>query len=74
MKDVVTCDKPRIVGSKLRPADLRMGQPGASNVAPLNTEFIGVEEQTQGTEISKYLEENRTIVISPVATSEKETA
>ena len=51
-----------------------MGQPGASNVAPLWTEFIGSEEQTQGTETSKYLEENRTIVISQVATSEKETA
>ena len=74
MKDVVTCDKPRIGGSNLRPADLRMGQPDASNVAPLNTEFIGVEELTQGTEISKYLEENKTIVISPVATSEKEIA
>ena len=74
MKDVVTCDKPRIGGSNLRPADLRMGQPGTSNVVPLNTEFIGVEEQTQGTEISKYLEEDKTIVISPVATSEQETA
>ena len=74
MKDVVTCDKPRIGGSNLRPADLRMGQPGESNVSPLCTEFIGAEELTQGTEISKYLEENKTTVISQVATSEKETA
>ena len=74
MKDVVTCDKPRIGGSNHRPADLRMGQPGASNVASLYTEYIGIEEQTQGTEISKYLEENKTTVISPVATSEQETA
>ena len=74
MKDVVTCDKPRIGGSNLRPADLRMGQPDASNVASPATEFIGGDEQTQGTEISKYLEENRTTVISRVATSEKETA
>ena len=51
-----------------------MGQPGESNVSSLSTEYIGVEEQTQGTEISKYLEENRTTVISPVATSEQETA
>ena len=57
-----------------------MGQPGESNVSSLCTEFIGAEEQTQGTEISNYLEENKTIIpiyrdsISPVATSEKETA
>ena len=74
MKDVVTDDTPRIGGSNLRPGDLRMGQPAASNVAALSTEFIGTQEQTQGTETSKYLEENRTIVISPVAASEKERA
>jgi hypothetical protein len=74
MKDVVTCDKPRIGGSNLRPADLRMGQPVESNVSTLCTEFIGAEERTRGTEISNYPEENKTIVISPVATSEQETA
>ncbi len=57
-----------------------MGQPDESNVSSLTTEFIGGEELTQGTEISKYLEENKTKVpiyrdtISPVATSEQETA
>ena len=73
-KDVVTCDKPRTGGSNLRPGDFRMGQPGTSNVVPLSTEFIGAEEPTKGTETSKYLEEKKTIVISPVAASEKETA
>ena len=51
-----------------------MGQPGESNVSSLCTEYIGAAEQTQGTEISKYLKEENTIVIFPVATSEKETA
>jgi hypothetical protein len=74
MKDAVTCDKPRIGGSNLRPGDFRMGQPGMSNVIPLCTEYIGTEELTQGTETSKYLEENKTIVISGVAASERERA
>ncbi len=50
-----------------------MGQPNASNVVLLCTEYIGTEEQTQGTETSKYLMENKTIVISGVAASEMET-
>ena len=50
-----------------------MGQPNMSNVILLNTEYIGSEEQTEGTETSKYLVEKKTIVISPVAASEKET-
>ena len=74
MKDAVTGDTPRIGGSNLRPVDFRMGQPGASNVAPLGSEYIAAQELTQGTEISKYLEEEKTIVISGVATSEMETA
>jgi len=74
MKDAVTCDKPRIGGSNLRPGDFRMGQRDASNVVSLCTEFIGAEELTRGTETSKYPEENNTIVISRVAASETETA
>ena len=73
MKDVVTCDKSRIGGSNLRPGNFRMGQPNASNVVLPCTEYIGTEEQTGGTETSKYPVENKTIVISPVAASEKET-
>jgi hypothetical protein len=73
MKDVVTCDKLRIGGSNLRPGDLRMGQPNTGNAVLLYTEFIGIEEQTEGTETSKYLVEEKTIVISRVAASEKET-
>ncbi len=74
MKDAVTGETPRTGGSNLRPGGIRMGQPVQSNVCTLCTEFIGAVELTRGTEISKYPEEKRTIVISPVATSEKETA
>ena len=74
MKDAVTGETPRTGGSNLRPGGIRMGQPVQSNVCTLCTEFIGAAELTRGTEISKYPEEKRTIVISPVATSEKETA
>jgi hypothetical protein len=73
MKDVVTCDKPRIDGSNLRPGDFRMGQPNMSNVVLHHTEYIGMDELTWGTETSKYPVENKTIVISRVAASEKET-
>ena len=34
------------------------------------TEYIGLEERTQRTETSKYLEEEKTIVIPRVAASE----
>ena len=74
MKDVVSCDKPRTGGSNLRPGDLRMEQSVQSNVCKLCTEFIGAEEPTQGTETSKYPEEEKTTVISGVAASEMERA
>ena len=60
MKDAVTCDKPRIGGSNLRPGDFRMGKPVTRNGVTLRTEFIGAEELTRGTEISKYPEEKKT--------------
>jgi hypothetical protein len=80
MKDAVTGDTPRIGGSNHRPGDFRMGQPVQSNVCTLRIEYIDAVELTRGTEISKYPEEKKTITpiyrgsISPVATSEKETA
>lgn len=46
-----------------------MGQPSW-----LKTSYLINQEQTQGTETSKYLEEKKTIVISLVAASEKEIA
>jgi hypothetical protein len=74
MKDVTTCDKPRIGGNSLRPVDLRIGKPVSSNVGTSTTESIGCVKTTQGTETSKYLEEEKTIVISLVVASEKESA
>ena len=57
MKDVASCDKPRIVANEQRPGDFRMGQPNAGNAALLPAEYIGRVERTEGTETSKYLQE-----------------
>ena len=73
MKDATTCEILRIGGNNLRPVGLRMGQPVSSNVGISTTEFIGCVKATQGTETSKYLVEKKTIVISLVVASEKET-
>ena len=72
-KDATTCDMLRIGGNNLRPVDFRMGQPNSSNVELSSTEYIGCKKATQGTETSKYLVEKKTIVISLVVASEKET-
>ncbi len=74
MKDAVTGDTPRWGGSNLIPADFRMGQPFSSNVEKFSSEYIGWAKLTQRTETSKYLEEDKTIVISLVVASERETA
>ena len=64
MKDAITGDTPRWGGNNLVPVDVRMGQPFPSNVGKLSSEFIGWLKLTQGTETSKYLVEEKTIVIS----------
>jgi hypothetical protein len=64
MKDVTTCDKPRIGGNNLVPVDFRMGQPVPSNVGRSTAESIGCMKATRGTETSQYPEEEKTIVIS----------
>jgi hypothetical protein len=73
MKDAITCDKPRIGGNNLIPGDFLMGQPVMSNVMTSSPEYIGCMKTTRGTETSQYPEEEKTIVISLVAASEKET-
>jgi hypothetical protein len=73
MKDATTCDKPRIGGNNLIPGDFRMGQPITSNVVKSAPEFIGCKKTTRGTETSQYPVEEKTIVISLVVASEKET-
>ena len=67
MKDVISCEKLGGDANNLRSQDVRMGQPGILKVyhPPQG------EEQTQGTETSKYLEEEKTIVIAPVVASER---
>ena len=56
MKDVASCDKPRGAASRHRSEDVRMGEPGRSNVRSSLTEFIGQGTRTEGTETSQYLE------------------
>jgi hypothetical protein len=63
-KDAVTSDTPRIGGSNLGPVDFRMEQSVQSNVCTLCAEFIGTEEPTRRTEISKYPEEKKSIEIT----------
>ena len=58
-KDVVSCDKLRVGANDRGPGDFRMGQPGAGNAASLPAEYIGRVERTQGTETSKYLQEEK---------------
>ena len=41
MKDVVSCEKPRVGANNRRPGDFRMGQPVSSYVDTLLTEYIG---------------------------------
>lgn len=72
MKDAATGDTLRWGGSNLVPVDFRMGQPIQSNVWISTPESIGCQKLTQGTETSKYLVEDKTIVISWVVASERE--
>ena len=64
MKDVITDDMLRGGGNNLLSVDFRMGQPASSNVDESIPEYIGCEKLTQGTETSKYLEEEKIIMIS----------
>ena len=73
MKDVVSCDKPRLAAASLT-GDVRMGKPGGSNVPSLPPEYIGRVERTGGSEPSQYPQEEKTTVIPVVAASETGTA
>jgi hypothetical protein len=48
-----------------------MGKPTAGNAAVRRAEYIGADEQTEGSETSQYLEEKKTKVIPPVVASER---
>ena len=53
MKDVVSCEMPRIGANNLRPGDLRMGKPGTGNAVSSLPEYIGQEKLTGRIETSK---------------------
>ena len=53
MKDVVSCDKPRVGANNLKPGDFRMGQPDTGNAVSLLAEYIGRVELTEGSEPSQ---------------------
>ena len=71
MKDVVSCDKPRLGANNRKSEDFRMGEPTSSNVEGLPLEYIEWIETTEGSDTSQYLQEKKTIVILLVAASEK---
>ena len=47
MKDVISCDKPRVGANNLRSGDVRMGQPTWINLQVLLLEYIGLIESTE---------------------------
>lgn len=51
-KDVITCEKHRGAGSKLRSGDVRMGKPNTINLVLSISEYIAYEKGTLGTETS----------------------
>ena len=71
MKDVGSCDKLRGAATQALIRRFPNGETRAGECRPPHTEYIGVLEQTQGTETSKYLEEEKTTVIPLVAASER---
>ncbi len=48
-----------------------MGEPTMGHAIVLQTEFIGLQRQTRGTETSKYPEEEKITMIPSVAASER---
>jgi hypothetical protein len=47
MKDVISCDKPRVGANNLKSGDFRMGQPTQINLWELLPEYIGRIESTE---------------------------
>ena len=74
MKDVASCDKPRLGAHSLQPADLRMGEPACGNARAPRPEHIGPGATTRGTETSQYPEEEKSTEIPLVAASERGSA
>ena len=70
MKDVVSCDKLRVVANTHQSEDFRMGQPSPGNAGLLESEYIGLQGDTGGSETSQYPEEKKSIEIPIVVASE----
>ena len=70
MKDVVACDKPRLVCKQTLIRGFPNGETRHHKVSSL-TEYIGQEKQTRRTETSKYPEEKKSTEIPQVAASER---
>ena len=48
-----------------------MGKPGTGNAVSLESEYIGLQSDTWGSETSQYPEEQKTTVIPQVVASER---
>ena len=73
-KDVGACDKPREAGNQALIRGCPNRETGRDDLPSLPAECIGRVERTQGTETSKYLEEQKKTLIPSVAASERGTA
>ena len=73
-KDVVACDKPREAGKRALIRGRLNEETRPGNPRSPAAEFIGGRERTQGTETSKYLEEQKETSIPSVAASESGTS
>ena len=71
MKDVASCEKPRVGAHNRQSGDVRMGKPSWGHAQLPMPEHIGHEEATWGTETSKYPEEEKSTEIPLVVASER---
>ena len=80
MKDVASCDKPRLGANSLRSGDLRIGKPPSvkADVSQCKGQDFGpgysAGKKTQGSETSQYLEEKKSTEIPLVVAIERGTA
>ena len=70
MKDVASCDKLRGAAHRRYIRRSPNGETHLSKPQVHPTQYIGGNEQTQGSEPSQYLEEEKTTVIPKVVASE----
>ena len=73
MKDVANCEKRRGVVSKLWSGDVWIGKPSASNIAELQTEYIGLQSKLRELKHLSTWRKKKKLSIPPVVASEKGT-